>query len=54
MVSKLLKADCHGCGTAMCLCDIPYSRWVELGADEREEISKGFLRSEIERRNFTT
>ncbi|MCI8274029.1 MAG: hypothetical protein HFI66_00175 [Lachnospiraceae bacterium] len=46
MVSKLLKADCHVCQTAMSLCDVPYSKWVELGADEREEISKGFLRLE--------
>ncbi len=49
LVSKLLKADCHGCGAAMCLCDIPYSKWVELGAGERNEISKSFLRLETEK-----
>lgn len=40
LVSKLLRADCHSCGAAMCLSDVPYSKWVELDAGEREEISK--------------
>ena len=49
MVSKLLKAACHRCGAAMSLCDVPYSKWVEFGADEREEISKSFLHREKEK-----
>ncbi|MCI8465202.1 MAG: DNA-directed RNA polymerase subunit M [Lachnospiraceae bacterium] len=43
MVSKLLKADCHCCGAAMNLCDIPYSRWVELDAEERKQISESWM-----------
>ncbi|MCI8551189.1 MAG: DNA-directed RNA polymerase subunit M [Lachnospiraceae bacterium] len=46
MVSKLLKAECHCCGAAMCSCEIPYSEWVELDSGEREQISKRLLRSE--------
>jgi len=38
VVSKLLQAECFGCGNDMIVCKLPYSQWVELSLEEREKL----------------
>lgn len=42
VVSKFLKADCYQCGTAMEICDIPYTEWVELTPEKREQAAEAY------------
>ena len=42
IVSKFLKAECYQCGAQMKPCGIPYTEWVEMSREEREQISEKF------------
>ncbi|MCD2493076.1 DNA-directed RNA polymerase subunit M [Lacrimispora sp. NSJ-141] len=42
VVSKFLKANCYHCGTAMKICDVPYTKWVEMDPEDRERLSESY------------